>query len=143
MACSNDSVRRGNLGKVKVDGTSISRVKQFSINHVVDETAWGDSDSQGFTNRVPGREDATGDMAGVIDNNSPATALFAVGDVVSLILFENTTVYWTFPCALIKSYNVVCNMDTKEAMEWKADWAADGPFYRPGAAGAPVQTYPA
>lgn len=143
MACSADSVRRGNLGKVKVDGTSVARLKAWDINHVVDETAWGDSDSAGFTNRVPGREDATGSMTGVFDNNNPVYSLFAVGDVVTLALFENVTSYWYFPCALIKSYSVSYNMDTKEAVEWKSDWGADGIFYRPGAAGAPAVAYPA
>lgn len=141
MACSNDSVRRGNLGKVKVDGTNAARLKAWDINHVVDESAWGDSDSGGFTNRVPGREDATGSMTGVFDNDNPVYALFAAGDIVTLVLFENTTSYWYFACALIKSYAISYNMDTKEAVEWKSDWAADGVFYKPGAAGAPVVAY--
>lgn len=142
MPCSADSVRRGNLGKVKVDDVSVARITQWELTRTVEESAWGDSDSQGFTNRVKGREDATGSMVGKFDNDDPVYDLFDVGDTVELVLFETLTSYWAFPCALISSFNIAYNQDTKEAVEWNADWGADGIFYRPGAAGAPAETYP-
>lgn len=142
MTCSSETVARGNLGKVKVDNVSVARVTQFELTEQVDETAWGDSDSAGATNRVAGRGEVVGSMQGKFDNDSPVINLFAAGDTVALVLFENTTRYWNLPCALIRSYNVVIDTDTKKPVEWKADWASDGPYYRPGAVGAPAQTYP-
>ena len=142
MPCSSDSVRRGSLGKVEVDGQAIARITLWELTRVVEETAWGDSDSAGFTNRVKGREDATGSVTGKFDNDDPVYDLFDVGDTVELVLWETTTAYWDFPCALIQSFNISYNQDTKEAVEWNASWGADGIFYRPGAAGAPAQVYP-
>ncbi len=143
MPCSSDSVRRGNLGKAEVEGTSVARITEWELTRTVGETEWGDSDSAGFTNRVAGREDCTGSLTGKFDNDEPVYSIFDVGDTVELVLWENTTSYWDFPCALIRSFNISYNMDTKEAIGWKADWGADGQFYRPGAAGAPAQVYPA
>ncbi len=143
MPCSSDSVRRGNLGKVKVDNVSVARIKQWELTSSVEESAWGDSDSAGYTHRVQGRKDGTGSMVGVFDNDDPVYDLFDVGDTVELVLFETTTSYWDFPCALIQNFNIVYNQDTKEAVEWNSDFGADGIFYRPGQAGAPAQTYPA
>ena len=135
MACSNDTVVRGSLGKVKAGGAVIARVKNWEISHSVEETAWGDSDSAGYTNRVKGREDATGSMTGVLDT-APGSVYSAMapGDVVAVILFQTALAkdYWYFPCALIKSFGIAFNMDSKEAVEWKADFGADGKFYKPG-----------
>jgi hypothetical protein len=144
MACSNASVRTGSKGKVEADDVVIARLKQWSITDTVEQSAWGDSDSAGYTNRVSGRRDATGSMTGVFDNDDPVYDLFAPGDTVQLVLFEwdSPLSYWVFPCVLVTNYSVTYNMDTKEAVEWSADWGADGIFYRPGQAGAPAHTYP-
>lgn len=141
MACST-SVRTGNLGKVEVDGVAIARITNWEVNPTVEESAFGDSDSAGYTNRVAGRKDATGSMTGKFDNDDPVYDLFDVGDTVALVLWENTTSYWAFPCALITAFTITYNLDTKEAVEWNSDFAADGIFYRPGQSGAPSETYP-
>lgn len=142
MPCSSDSVRRGNLGKVEIDGTLLARTKTWEVNPSSGESAWGDSDSAGYTNRVPGRLDCTGSMTGVYDFDEPIVAIFMPGDIVEVVLWEAPTLYWDFPCALIRNFRVAYNMDTKEAVEWSADFAADGIFYRPGQSGAPAQSYP-
>jgi len=142
MTCASETVARGNLGKVKVDTSVIARVTQFELTEQVEETSWGDSDSGGTTNRAAGRSEVIGTIQGKFDNDSPVIVLFAAGDTVALVLFENLTRYWNLPCALIRSYNVVIDTDTKKPVEWKAEFASDGPYYRPGAAGAPTVAYP-
>jgi len=142
MTCSTASVARGNAGKAEVDGTLIARLTLWEVNPTTEETAWGDSDSAGYTNRVPGRLDCTGNMTGKFDFGDPVYDLFMPGDVVELVLWERSGKYWDFPCALIRNFRVSYNMDSKEAVEWNADFAADGIFYRPGQAGAPAQSYP-
>ncbi len=142
MPCSNASVRTGNAGKVEVDGVAIARITNWELTWVVGETAWGDSDSQGYTNRVAGRKDATGKFTGKFDNDDKVYDLFDIGDTVELVLWENTTSYWAFPCALISSFSISYNLDTKEAVEWNADFGADNIFYRPGQSGAPAHSYP-
>ena len=142
MPCSSESVRTGNQGKAEIDDTPVARITVWELTVTVEETAWGDSDSAGFTNRVAGRKDCTGKVTGKFDNDDPAYDLFDVGDSVELVLWETENSYWHFPCVLMQSYAVSYNMDTKEAVEWNADFGADGIFYRPGAAGAPSEVYP-
>jgi hypothetical protein len=141
MACST-SVRRGNLAKVEVDGVAIARTTEWEATEEVEVTEWGDSDSEGYTNAVPGKKKLSGSMTGKFDDDDPVYDLFAPGDNVALVLWENTTSYWALPCALITNFNIVYNKDTKEPVEWTADWIADNVYYRPGAAGAPSETYP-
>lgn len=138
------TARRGNEGKVNVDDEQIARLTQWSLNSSVSETAWGDSDSEGFTNRSPARKDCTGSIQGKFDNDDKVYDLFAPGDLVELVLFEANVAnaYWTFPSALIQNYQITYDQDSKEVVGWQSDWGADGRFYPPGSAGAPVQTYP-
>lgn len=143
MPCSNASVARGNAGKVEVDDNLIARIKQWSLTTTSAPQAFGDSDSGGYTNRVPGRLDATGSLTGVYDMDDPVYDLFVPGDVVELVLWERTAKYWAFPCVVMDNFRVTFNMDTKEAVEWSADFAADGIFYAPGQSGAPAESYPA
>ena len=143
MPCSADSVRTGNAGKVVVDDVAAARITNWSVDSVVEMTAWGDSDSAGYTNRVPGRKDATGSFTGKFDNDDKVYDLFVAGDVVELVLFETTTpTYWYFGCAVIDRFSIAYNLDTKEAVEWSANFGADGIFYRPGQQGIPIQAYP-
>ena len=145
MPCSSDSVLTGGAGKVEVDDTLIARVKMWEVNPTVEESAWGDSDSAGYTNRVAGRKDCTGSLTGTFDNDDEVYDLFVAGDIVELTLWQSQTPanYWQFPCALIQNFSMSVNMDTKEAVEWSADFGADGIFYRPGQSGIPAETYPA
>ena len=141
MACST-SVRTGNLAKVEVDGVAIARTTEWELTEEVEVTEFGDSDSEGYTNAVPGRRKASGSMTGKFDNDEPVYDLMAAGDYVALVLWENTTSYWAMPCVLITSFNIVYNKDTKEPVEWTADFTSDNIYYRPGQSGAPSETYP-
>src|SRR5688500_1049885 len=144
MPCSADSVLTGNAGKVEVDDTLVARCTEWEVNPTVEESAWGDSDSAGYTNRVAGRKDCTGSFGGRFDNDDEVYDLFMPGDTVELTLWQSQTPanYWQFPCALITNYTMAVNMDTKEAVAWSADFGADGIFYRPGQSGAPSESYP-
>lgn len=132
------------LGVVSVDGTRIARITQFSINSEVGESAWGDSDSEGYTNRLPARADCTGSLQGKFDNDSPVYDLFAPGDIVQLDLFETNAAgdYWALPSALIKNFQLTYDQDSKEVVGWTADFGTDGKFYYPGQSGAPSRSYP-
>src|SRR5688572_4204252 len=131
MPCST-SVRRGNLAKVEVDGVPIARTTEWEATEEVEVTEWGDSDSEGYTNAAPGRRKMSGSMTGKFDDDDPVYDLMAVGDYVALVLWENTTSYWACPCVLITSFNIVYNKDTKEPVEWTADFTSDNVYYRPG-----------
>ena len=142
MTCGSDGARNGSLGKVVVAGQKIARITQWGVNESVGETAWGDSDSGNFTNRKPGRRDATVSFEGKFDENSKVYSLFRVGDNVKLVLWETAADYWAFPCVLIQSFNLTYNVDTKEVVGWQATAGADGIYYAPGEDGAPNETLP-
>jgi len=143
MTCSSSSARTGELGKVVVDDTLVARITQWSFNPTAAESAWGDSDSGGYTNRVAARKDGTGSMTGKFDTDSKVYDLFMPGDTVKIVLWESATDYWVLECALITSFTVTYDQDSKEVVEWSADFGADGKYYYPGEAGAPVEVLPA
>ena len=80
MACSSASARTGELGKAVVDSTLIARITQWTFNPTAAESAWGDSDSGGYTNRVSGRKDGTGNLTGKFDTTNKVYDLFMPGD---------------------------------------------------------------
>lgn len=136
------TAQTGVLGKAIVDDVAIARITQWSVNTTVGESAWGDSDCGAFTVRKAARKDATGTVTGKFDTGTPTYTLFQSGDIVKLVLWENAADYWAFPSALIQSYTETVDVDTKEAIEWSATFGADGVYFRPGEAGAPVETLP-
>lgn len=140
--CSSTTARTGELGKAVADGTLIARITQWSFNPTSAESAWGDSDSGGYTNRVGGRKDGTGSLTGKFDTTNKVYDLFMPGDNIKLVLWETAADYWVMECCLISGFSVSYNQDTKEVVEWSADFGADGKFYYPGEAGAPVETLP-
>lgn len=132
----------GDAGEIVADGTAIARTTQWSIAPKIGESAWGDSDSAGYTHRKGARKDATGSVEGKFDSANPPYNYLEIGDEPELVLWVTTALYWDFPCVLITSFNLTVNMDSKEVLGWTADWGASGIFYRPGQASAPAKTYP-
>lgn len=143
MTCSSATARTGELAKAVVDDQLVARITQWSFNPTAAESAWGDSDSGGYTNRVGARKDGTGSLTGKFDSDNKAYDLFMPGDTVKLVLWETATDYWVIECALITSFTVTYDQDTKEVVEWSADFGADGKYYYPGEVGAPAETLPA
>ena len=139
---SGESAVSGELGKAVIDDSLVARITTWSINRQSSESAWGDSDSGGFTNRKRARRDATGTISGKLDSDDLQYNLFDDGDIVELVLWEDATRYWVIPRALIQNFQLEFNTDTKEVVGWTASFGADGQYYKPGENGAPVQTLP-
>lgn len=103
---------------------------------------WGDSDSNGYTNRAPGRRDATFTAEGKYDYGLQTFSLFMPGDRVKSVLWINPALvspqpvvpaaYWDFPFSLCSEFNMTVNMDSQEVIGWTSSWGADGIFYAPG-----------
>ena len=125
-----------------MDGTLIARLTVWNLNASTSESAWGDSDSGGYTNRKKARRDGTGSIGGKFDEDDQVYDVFREGDIVTLVLWETATDYWVFPSALIQNFQLEYNPDTKEVVGWTSDFGADGIFYAPGQAGAPTHTLP-
>lgn len=133
----------GSDGVAQVGSTRVCRLTQWSVNPTAAESAWGDSDSAGFTARKGARKDLTGTLEGKLDTSQkPAQALFMPGDIVKLVLWESTSEYWYIGRALITGYSQTLDQDSKEVVGWSADFAADGRYYRPGEAGQPTESFP-
>ncbi len=134
----------GTDGQVTVGGTRIARLTSWGYEESAGESAWGDSDSAGYTFRKAGRKDAKGSIGGKFDKTNPPYVLFRAGDSVALVLSVQKTphLYYAIPAAEISNFKFDVNQDTKEVIGWTADWGADGKYYRPAEAGAPAASYP-
>ena len=143
MANPASSVVMGDAGEVVADGTAVARLTQWSVNPKISDSAWGDNDSAGYTNRKGARKDASGGIEGKFDSsNTPHSYTLDIGDEPSLVLWINTTLYWWFPCVLITNYQLTINMDSKEVVGWSADWGSAGIFSYPGQSGTASKSYP-
>lgn len=117
-------------------------MKQWNVNSkLATKSEWGDSDSAGFTNRAAGRKDATFTAEGVYDTTNEAFDLFQPEDLaVGALWLDNVSRYWAFPRALNDDFGLLVNVDSEEVIGWNAGFGADGIYYFPGEAGAPVYT---
>ncbi len=137
------AVITGLNGEVLVAGVKIARITKWDINQTAGETAWGDSDSAGHTNREPGRLDLTGNIEGKLDQADDVTLLFKPGDKVTLTLWLSNTAldYYHVP-ALIQSYTTETDVDTQAVIGWTATFGENGRSFSPFEAGAPVVPLP-
>lgn len=150
-----DQTTGGSTALNGVDGTAVlnevavCRLTQWSINHTMGETAWGDNKTEGYTARKRAREDATGTLTGKFDTS---TKIYATAENSSglpglsckLVLWEKRQqgFNWVFPCVLIQNFQMTVDMDSKEVVQWTMDFGADGKFYRPGQTNIPAETVP-
>lgn len=134
----------GRNGKFVVDDTLVARITQWDVNPTLANTnEWGDSDSEGYTNRSAGRKDATFSAEGKYDSSDECFDLFSEGDIASAVLWMDATgLYWDFPRALCTDFSLTVNVDTEEVIGWTSQWGADGKYYRPGEDGATERSLP-
>lgn len=133
----------GSDGIAVVGSTRVSRLTNWSFNPTATSSKWGDSDSAGFENTKTARKAGTGSLAGKMEETQKVHQdLFMPGDTVKLLLWENTTEYWYIGRAHIDGYSVTFDQDTKEVVEWTADFSSDGQYYRPGESGQPNESFP-
>ena len=134
----------GRNGKFVVGSYRIARTTQWQVNQkLASSSEWGDSDSGGYTNRAPGRRDATFSAEGKYDTAVEQFDIFAPGDILTCALWQDaTSVYWAFPRALNSEFQLTVNIDSEEVEAWSSAWGADGIFYQPGDPGAPSYVLP-
>ena len=130
----------GKSGEIQVGATTVARITSWDVNPTLATSSeWGDSDSAGYTNRLRGRLDATFNAAGKYDTASEPWSLIYVGVVADVTLWINGTKYFNFPRALCNDFNMTIDIDSAEVVGYESSWGADGMYYRPGQAGAPVK----
>ncbi len=132
----------GSAGEVVVDSAALAFMTQWTFTPTSSESAWGDSDSAGYTHRKAARKDGTGSAECKLDSTAEAYDVLDVGDDPELVLWINSTLYYDLPCAIITRFSLSVNQDSKEVIGCSADFGASGIFYKPGQSGAPVKTYP-
>ena len=141
---SSENTLPGRLGRFVVGATTVTRTKQWQITRTLaSKSEWGDSDGGGWTNRAPGRNDATFTAEGVFDISDEVFDLFQPGDIaIATLWLNNTTLYWDFPRAMNDNFQLTVNVDTEDVIGWTSSWGADGRVYYPGEAGAAVRAAP-
>ena len=139
----NPSVLTGKDGNVTVDDSRVARITKWSSEHnLATSSEWGDSDSEGFTNRAAGRRDATITAEGKYDTDDEFYDLFKEGDMAKLVLFMDSSRYFHYPCALCSKFSIEVDPDTEEVIGWSSDWGSSGRYYYPGESGAGSQSLP-
>lgn len=141
----------GRHGKMVVEDNLIAKTTKWAVsNTLASKTEWGDSDSEGFTNRAAGRKDATFDCEGKFAKNQSQFNLFAPEDIAEVVLWlgleeeaPEDNLYWAFPRALCMDFKLEVDIDGETVIGWNSSWGADGKFWRPGQEGAPAHTLPA
>lgn len=123
----------GRKGKFVVEDTLVARTKKWAVNSkMASKSEWGDSDSDGFTNRAPGRRDATFTAEGVFQTTDEIYDIFEEGDIAKAVLWMNLTLYWAFPRALCDDFQLEVDIDTEQVIGWNSSWGADGRYWKPG-----------
>jgi len=143
---SSENTKTGRNGKFMIGADLVARATQWQVTKTLaTKSEWGDSDSAGFTNRAPGRKDSTFSAEGKYDTTSEVFDIFQPEDIVDSTLFLNAVaplLYYNYPRAMCDDFQLVVNIDTAEVIGWTSGWGADGIFYYPGEALAPVKTLP-
>lgn len=140
---SSETALTGRLGKITVDGNDVARTTSWEVSpSLANVSEWGDSDSEGYTNRAAGRKDAQFSTEGKFDTNDEQYDLFQPGDICAVVLFMNTSLYWSFARAMCRDFKMAINIDSEEVVGWSASWGPDGKYYYPGQAGQPAASYP-
>ena len=125
---SSETALTGLGGEHTVEGTQIARLTQWQLGWKLANTAeWGDSDSEGWTNRAAGRKDATFTDEGKYDTESEVFDLFEPGDIAtSVLLVTGSTLSFAFPRSLNQEFSLTVNVDTQEVIGWTGSWGTDG-----------------
>ena len=145
---SSENTLTGRNGKFAVAETAVARSTTWAVNPTLASSSeWGDSDSEGFTNRAAGRKDATFIAEGKYDLVTEQFDIFQPEDILQTTLWlDGSTdnlgdrLYYDFPRALCNDFNLTVDIDTEEVIGWTSAWGADGRFYKPGEVGAPART---
>jgi hypothetical protein len=141
---SSENTLSGKNGKFVVGTSQVARTTQWAVSEKLASTSeWGDSDSEGYTNRLGGRKDATFTAEGKFDTSDEVYDLFSIDDIAIAVLWlNNSSLYWDFPRAICSDFGLTVNIDTGEVVGWTSSWGADGKFYHPGQSGATSRTLP-
>lgn len=143
MSVANSSTAiSGRLGKAVIDDTLTYRLTQWTFNPSTSESAWGDSNSEGYTVRARARMDGTGSVTAKLDTARYVYSMFMPGDIGKLVLWQDATLYWVMTRVLFSNLTLTFDQDSQEVVEWSCDFGCDGPYYYPGQTGATVETLP-
>lgn len=125
------------------NANQVKRTTQWSVSQKPAAVMeWGDSDGGGFTNRAPGRRDATWTAEGKFDLTTQQWDVFQGGDYCAAELYVNSQDYsslkYAFSRSVCTEFGLVVNIDTEEVVAWTSGWGNDGTFTTPGGAWADV-----
>ena len=138
-----NTARSGYDGKAMKGNALIARVTQWQIEETVNESAWGDSSTEGYTARLGGRLDLTGTIEGKYDSVSKIYPVCRPRDCMNLALWVTSSAgdYWYIP-AMIRTFSFLVNIDTGEVIGWTVTFGANGKYYYPGEASIPSVSLP-
>ncbi len=131
----------GRYGQLKLGTDTVARLTSWTVSEAIaTQSEWGDSDSNGYTQRATGRRSATISAEGRFDITSRQSMYMRPGIIYEVWCWLSKDLTqtggnknaWHFPRALTISFELVVNVDTEEVLGWTAEFASDGVFYYPG-----------
>lgn len=142
MTANSSTIRTSKNSKIVIDDVLLLRMRNATLNANNDEFVWGDSDSGLHSNSIGTRQRTTGTISGLFDEDQTIYSIVREGQISKLVLWEDGTNYWAFPCALLSNLQLTYDQDSKNPIEWSFDYGTDGIYYAPGEAGAPTESLP-
>lgn len=125
------AVITGTDAKVVIGGSNIVDCQGWSWERTVTENAYASCSTSGFKKRLPGVKDHSGSINGLFDPESPPDDYFDEGDLVTLLLYVNSSAFYSVP-AMIITLSVEANNDEGELIPWSADFGGNGAWSSSG-----------
>lgn len=100
----------GKDGMVKVGSTKLPSIRKWSLNLKSNNPKFATSDAAGHKVSVAGVKDGEVSFEAVLDTTDVIYSTYKPGTLVTLLLYENATRYWTVP-ARIESIAGECDIN--------------------------------
>lgn len=120
----------GKDGTVKIGSTDICEVRNWKFNPKSNNPKYASNKTSGYKRTVAGVKEATGSISGAWDNANDFLAVIDVGTGVTLLLYTNTTKFFSVP-AVIDDVSVNVDVDNGEIVSWDSNFSSNGQWTNP------------
>lgn len=125
------SVLAGTLAKVMIGSSNVQDCQRWSWSRSVVSNAYASCSTSGFKKRLPGVKDHSGSIGGLFDEAAPPEDYFDEGDLVTLLLFVNSTDHYIVP-AMIEELSVEADNNEGDLIPWDATFGGNGAWSSSG-----------
>lgn len=125
------AVLSGVNAKVMIGASNVMECQRWSWSRSVNSLAYASCSTGGYKKRVAGTKDHNGSIGGLVDDSDDLSDYFDEGDLVTLLLYINTTDYYSVP-AMIEEITIEANNDDGDLIPWDATFGGNGAWSSSG-----------